>query len=191
MSYVLGLDFGTSFTAAAAADPDGRSARVVTLGNRAAAVPSVVLVRPDGSLLAGEDAYLRGASEPARLVRNLKRRLGDRAPIVLGAGAARAGTAAGTAAGTPAGPGGPGGEGTSFRPEDLVAGYLRWVVGRVAEREGGSPQRLVLTHPANWRSLRLDAYRRAAVAAGLEDAVFVTEPYAAAVKEVPKSRPRT
>ena len=61
-----------------------------------------------------------------------------------------------------------------------MAVYLRWVVGRVAEREGGSPQRLVLTHPANWRSLRLDAYRRAAVAAGLEDAVFVTEPYAAA-----------
>src|SRR6476619_6629020 len=84
MSYVLGLDFGTSFTAAAAADPDGRSARVVTLGNRAAAVPSVVFVRPDGSLLAGEDAYLRGASEPTRLVRNLKRRLGDRSPIVLG-----------------------------------------------------------------------------------------------------------
>ena len=85
MSYVLGLDFGTSFTAAAAADPDGRRRPgCVTLGNRAAAVPSVVLVRPDGSLLAGEDAYLRGAVEPARLVRNLKRRLGDRAPIVLG-----------------------------------------------------------------------------------------------------------
>src|SRR5436190_13819665 len=139
MSYVLGVDFGTSFTAAAAADPAGRSARVVPLGYRAAAVPSVVLVRPDGSLLAGEDAYLRGASEPSRLIRNLKRRLGDRAPIVIGA--------ATTAAGVQAGAGGPGGEGASFQPEELVAGYLRWVVGRVAEREGGSPQRLVLTHP--------------------------------------------
>lgn len=172
MSYVLGLDFGTSFTAAAAADPNGRSARVVTLGNRAAAVPSVVFVRPDGSLLAGEDAYLRGASEPTRLVRNLKRRLGDRSPIVLGGATSYGGAANGL--------GGPGGEGASFAPEELVAGYLRWVIGRVAEREGGTPQRLVLTHPANWRSLRLDAYRRAAAAAGLDGALFVTEPYAAA-----------
>src|SRR4051794_37919577 len=119
MSYVLGVDFGTSFTAAAAADPDGRSARVVTLGNRAAAVPSVVLVRPDGSLLAGEGAYLRGASEPSRLARTLKRRRGAGAPIVLGAGPpAGVRTGASSPAGVQVGAAVTGGEGVSFRPEE-------------------------------------------------------------------------
>ena len=72
MGYVLGVDFGTSFTAAVAYSAG--SSRVVTLGKRAGAVPTATYVREDGTLIHGEDAFLVGAHDPERLVRNLKRR---------------------------------------------------------------------------------------------------------------------
>ena len=46
MGYGLGVDLGTTFTAAAV-ERDGH-VEMVTLGDRSAAVPSVVLVRDDG-----------------------------------------------------------------------------------------------------------------------------------------------
>ena len=167
MTYVLGLDFGTTFSAAAVAplpDPSARgragvpagAARVFTLGNRSGAVPSALLVRADGSFLCGEDAYHRGASEPDRLVRNLKLRLGEAAAITVGD--------------------------RTYAAEELVAVFLAWAMARVAEGEGGPPARVVLTHPANWRSRRLEAFRRAAAsAAGPVDVSFATEPHAAGV----------
>ena len=152
MSYALGLDFGTSFTAAAVEQDN--VVRVATLGNRAGAVPASVFLRPDGSLIHGEEAFMRGASEPLRLVRKLKRRLGDSPNIQV--------------------------SGTTVEPMQLVADHLRWAVTRVAEREGGPPDRLVLTHPASWRSSRLEGFLKAVERAEL-DPEFVTEPHAAAM----------
>ncbi len=152
MSYALGLDFGTSFTAAAV-EQDG-VVRVATLGNRAGAVPASVFVRPDGSLLHGEEAFMRGASEPLRLVRKLKRRLGDSTSVLI--------------------------EGAQVESADLVADHLRWAVSRVSEREGGLPDRLVLTHPASWRSEKLKGFLTAVDRADLQPEL-VTEPHAAAI----------
>ncbi len=151
MTYALGLDFGTTSTAAAVAR-DG-VIRVATLGNRSGAVPAVVFVRPDGSLLHGEDAAIRGGSEPLRLVSDLKRRLGTSSPVIV--------------------------DGLAFDPADLVGSHLRWAVDRVAEQEGGRPDRIVATHPAIWRAERFAGLRRALTAADL-DPVLVTEPHAAA-----------
>ena len=151
MSYALGLDFGTTFTAAAI--HRNGVVQVATLGNRAGAVPAAVFVRPEGSLLHGEDAFMRGASEPLRLVRNLKRRLGDTSTIEVA--------------------------GDSFDPAVLVADHLSWAVQQVAEQEGGPAERFVMTHPASWRSSRLDELRRAISLAGLEPILFA-EPHAAA-----------
>jgi molecular chaperone DnaK len=157
MSYVLGIDFGTSFTAASAVtDGDvSRRPRVVTLGNRSAAVPSAVFVRDDGSLVFGDEAYQRGLSEPKRFVRELKRRLGNETSITV--------------------------DGQQFAVEELVGAALAWVIDRVAEREGGPARRVMLAHPANWRSVRLEAFRRAATYAGLSHAEFISEPGAAAL----------
>ena len=47
MGWVLGVDLGTTF-AAAAAWHDGR-AEILSLGTRAAAIPSVVFYRDDGT----------------------------------------------------------------------------------------------------------------------------------------------
>jgi molecular chaperone DnaK (HSP70) len=58
--YALGIDLGTTFTAAGVWR-DGR-AEICALGTRSAAVPSVVLVRADGSVLTG--ASRRGGAGP-------------------------------------------------------------------------------------------------------------------------------
>ena len=62
MGYQLGIDLGTTYTAAAVA----RDARVemVTLGNRAPSVPTVIYLRQDDSVLTGDAANRRALSEP-------------------------------------------------------------------------------------------------------------------------------
>ena len=83
MTYALGIDLGTSYSAAAVADESGR-VEIFQLGERAAAIPSVVYARADGVLLVGDAAERRSLVEPARVGREFKRRLGDAVPLVLG-----------------------------------------------------------------------------------------------------------
>jgi len=59
--YALGIDLGTTYTAAATWR-DGR-AQIVSLGGRGAAIPSVVLLREDETFLTGEAANRRGLTE--------------------------------------------------------------------------------------------------------------------------------
>ena len=61
-----------------------RHGRGVTLGNRTASVPSVVFLRDDGEFLIGEAATRRAATDPGRVAREFKRRVGDPTPIILG-----------------------------------------------------------------------------------------------------------
>jgi molecular chaperone DnaK len=152
--YALGVDLGTTFTAAST----WRSghAEIASLGSRAAAVPSVVLLREDETFLTGESANRRGLSEPHRVAREFKRRFGDTTPILLG--------------------------GVPYSAEALMARLLRWVVDEVARREGGLPAGVTVSHPANWGPYKTDLLRQAVRLSGLEVPVsFTTEPEAAAV----------
>ncbi len=151
MTYSLGIDFGTTFTAAAV-ERDG-AVHLAMLGDRAGAVPAVVFVHPDGSLLHGEDAILRSAADPLRLVRNLKRSLGDSSVVVV--------------------------DGQRHETASLVADHLRWALRRVEAQEGGPPRCLVMTHPASWRASRLERLHQAIELAGIEPQLL-TEPHAAA-----------
>ena len=54
MTYGLGIDLGTTFTAAAAGTPDGTE--MLSLADRAMVMPSVVYLDPDGALVTGEVA---------------------------------------------------------------------------------------------------------------------------------------
>ena len=45
---------------------------------RAMQVPSVLFVKEDGEILVGDIAEQRGATDPTRVVREFKRRIGDR-----------------------------------------------------------------------------------------------------------------
>ncbi len=153
MAESLGVDLGTTFTAAAVMR-DGRP-EIVHLGSRAAAIPSLVFLREDESLLIGEAAERRGASEPNRLAREFKRRVGDTTPLVVGT--------------------------SPYSAERLSALLLQSVISEVSDREGGVPPRVAVAHPANWGPYKIDLMRQALTLAGLRDATLVSEPVAAAV----------
>jgi molecular chaperone DnaK len=152
MSYGLGVDLGTTFTAAAVAR-DGR-VEMATLGDHTDAVPSVVLIRDDGTVLTGNAAERRAIAEPDRFARAVKRRFGDPMPVILG--------------------------GAPYPATQLIAYQLRDVVDRVSEREGGRPGTVTLTHPANWGPYKLELFAQVPVLAGLGEVNLLTEPEAAA-----------
>ena len=153
MTYAVGIDLGTTFTAAAVSRK-GR-VEIVGMGNHASSIPSAVLLREDGELLVGDAATRRGQHEPARLAREFKRRLGDATPIILGH--------------------------TPYSSERLMAAVVRYVVDTVGERQGGPPNAVTIAHPANWGPYKRELLEQAATVAGVTGARFVTEPEAAAV----------
>jgi molecular chaperone DnaK (HSP70) len=53
---------------------------VVNLGDRGPTVPSVLCLQPDGEFLAGDAAERHAVTDPQRIARQFKRRLGDPRP---------------------------------------------------------------------------------------------------------------
>jgi hypothetical protein len=144
-------------TTAAAVLADGAPGgpEMLPLGNRAMQVPSVLFVRDDGEVLVGEAAERRGVTEPARVVREFKRRVGDPVPLVVG--------------------------GTPYSPQALVGRLLAWVVGVATERRGEPPAHVTVTYPANWGPFKRDLLGQAIAMADLVGAEVCTEPEAAAI----------
>jgi actin-like ATPase involved in cell morphogenesis len=154
VAWFLGIDLGTTFTAAAAVvGADGRP-RVVSLGDHGTAIPSVLLLREDGQFLVGDAAVRRALDEPSRVARESKRRVGDPVPFMLG--------------------------GTPYAAELLQARLLRWVVDRMATELGARPDRIAVTYPASWGAYKLDLLRSAVRQVDLVVDLYVPEPVAAA-----------
>jgi molecular chaperone DnaK len=155
MGYFLGVDLGTTYTAAATLR-DGRTT-MVELGDRAATIPTVVFLREDETILTGDAANRRGAGEPGRVAREFKRRVGDTTPILLG--------------------------GAPYSAEALMGKLLRWVVDTVSERQGGPPDGIAVAHPANWGPYKQDLLQQAVARADLHGVTAavstITEPEAA------------
>src|SRR5436190_13960118 len=82
MAYVLAVDVGTTFTAAAVSR-DGRP-EIVSLGTHQMEIPSVVFLQEDGEFVVGEAAQRQGLHQPTRVAREFKRRMGDSTPLMLG-----------------------------------------------------------------------------------------------------------
>ena len=160
MVYRLGVDLGTTFTAAAVDDGSGPS--MLGLGNRALTVPSVVFLASDGTFHFGEAADRRAASEPTRAAREFKRRIGDTVPILL--------------AGQP------------YSPQALSAKLLSWVVSVAAERQGGPPEEVVVTYPANWGGYKRELLDQLVSLADVPRALTCTEPEAAATQYASRAR---
>ena len=78
----LGVDLGTTWTAAAVQHAPGVPAEPLNLAGADPAMPSVVAV-VDGDVIAGEKAARISATDPASAAREFKRRLGDTTPIVV------------------------------------------------------------------------------------------------------------
>ncbi|MEV7649346.1 Hsp70 family protein [Arthrobacter sp. NPDC089319] len=167
MAYVLSVDVGTSFTAAATVrygegDLDAQQPQAVGLGSRAAAVPSAIYLGDDGTVLVGEAAERRGTSSPERVVREFKRRIGDSVPIMVGE--------------------------LFVTPESIFATIVRWVVDRTQEREGEPPEGVAVSHPASWGDYKTGLIRDALAAVGLADVVLLSEPEAAALHYASQTR---
>lgn len=158
-SYALGIDLGTTYSAAAIVrGPVGNPVvEVCVLGTIAAQIPTVVVHREDSEILTGEAAERRSATEPTRTAREFKRRLGDPVPIIVG--------------------------GVPYGAEALMAEMLEAIVRQVTEREGQAPATITLTHPANYTEYKRGLLRESARLAGLDlDRLrLITEPEAAAI----------
>jgi YVTN family beta-propeller protein len=152
VSYSLGVDLGTTFVAAAVANAS--RVEMFTLGDRSVVTPAVVYLREDGTVVTGDAAGRRAVSNPDRVGREFKRRLGDPTPVMLG-GAPHAVTA-------------------------LLASLLSDVVARVSATQGAAPDSMVLTHPANWGPFRRELFDEVPQLAGVAMPRMVTEPEAAA-----------
>lgn len=159
MSYALGVDLGTTFTAAATAN--GAGPTMIGLGNRALQVPSVLFLDAD-HFLVGESAERRGAVEPDRLVREFKRRLGDHVPLLVG--------------------------GAPFSAELLTARLLSWVIATTSERMGEPPVSVILTHPANWGPFKMEVFRQVSTLADVPNVTWIPEPVAAAAQYASRAR---
>jgi Tol biopolymer transport system component/actin-like ATPase involved in cell morphogenesis len=160
MSYRLGVDLGTTFTAAAVTN--GMPPTMVGLGNRALQIPSVLFLTAEGDLLAGETAERRGLAEPDRVVREFKRRIGDSVPMLV--------------AGSP------------YSPQSLTARLLRHVLLITQERMGSPPEQIVLTHPANWGPYKLELLDQVAQLADAGPVTRCPEPVAAATQYAAQTR---
>ena len=158
MSYVLAIDVGTSFTAAAIARTD-RKPRLfpesLPLGLRGTSVPSVLFYPEEGPILVGEAAERRGLDSPAAWCGNSSAGSGDAVPIAVGT--------------------------LSLPAEEVFATMARWVVDRAEEREGAPPSQIILSHPAAWGSHRTADPQDALAARGLSNVTLVSEPDAAAL----------
>ncbi|MEJ1112758.1 Hsp70 family protein [Paenarthrobacter sp. CCNWLY172] len=165
MNYVLAIDVGTSFTAAALVKPDQGptpTPEILPLGLHGNAVPSVLFYTDDGRVLVGEAAERRGLDDPHHMVREFKRRIGDSVPLAVGEG--------------------------WLAPEDVYATMARWVVDRAGEREGTAPSSIIMTHPAAWGQHRTSVVLAALNAAGLHDITLISEPEAAALHYASQTR---
>jgi molecular chaperone DnaK len=163
-SYWLGIDLGTTYTAAAICWPtvDGLEVRVVPLSNHSHAIPSVLFLPGDGSLVVGEGAQRRSLTDPDRVIREFKSRVGDEIPLLVG--------------------------GAPYYAHDLAAEFVSWLWHSVAEREGERPQGVALTCPASWGPYKTGLFERAVQDAGLENVTLLSEPQAAAISYASRER---
>ena len=150
--WVLGIDFGTSFTVAAQRIGP-RSPEVIELGGERR-MPSVLVIDPQGNTVVGRAAENLSTAHPNRTIRAPKSRLGDPSPVVLG--------------------------GRPYSAVDLVAAPLRAVYLEAVRSVARPPDDVRLTYPAVWPAARSAQLLEAAVRAGIPRPVLVAEPVAAA-----------
>jgi molecular chaperone DnaK len=167
-SFVLGIDIGTSYTAAAVGRrrADGSvDVEPLELGSRKAAVPTVVYLGDDGGVVVGEAAERRAIDRPDRVVREFKRRIGDETPIIVGD--------------------------LTIAAEDIYAVLAQWVVERAEEHEGEAPAVIAVSHPASWGEHRLGLVRAALAGVGLGEVELVSEPEAAGLHYLDQQKVET
>lgn len=136
---MLGVDFGSSNTAAAFRDARG-GVHQISLSHNGWLMPSAVLYTAD-RILVGRTALNEALTDPDAFEPSPKRRLSER-EIHLGPGIVEV--------------------------TDLIAAVLREVVARAQREMGTAPDRVVLTHPDNWAVPMQELLRESAMKAGID-----------------------
>ena len=153
-SYRMGVDLGTTFTAAAVARQGDYA--MVNLGSSRVDVPSLVAMTTDGALRFGDEAERLADERPLGVAREFKRRLGDPVPLII--------------------------DGRPYSPQALMAHLLRWTVDTVAGQMGAPPELIAVTCPANWGPYKHELLRQVIRMAEVPSAIVFTEPEAAAIR---------
>ncbi len=151
--WTLGIDFGTTFTVGAISRT-GTSRIVDVESDGSSRMPSAVLLDESGELIVGQSAFHQAPFHPDRFEATPKRSVGE-GSLLLGSRLV------------------------------TVAEAIAAVIGRVGSEArrvagDGPPSLTVLTHPADWGSVRLQVLRDAADLADLSTVELVPEPVAAA-----------
>jgi molecular chaperone DnaK len=153
MGYWLGIDVGTTVTAAAVCR-ENDPAEVIALSDGSAVVPSVVYLGNGGQVVVGTAAVRHAVTDPDRVVRGFIGRIGDEVPMVIA--------------------------GHSYTAAQLAAMLIGWVVDLVASQHGGPAVGIMVTHPVTWGDYKRQVLATALASAGLHSVRVCPEPHAAA-----------
>ncbi|HZS21947.1 MAG TPA: Hsp70 family protein [Pseudonocardiaceae bacterium] len=153
MGYWLGIDVGTTVTAAAVCRKGGL-AEAVALDGGSALVPSVVYLSDGGQAVVGAAAVRHALTDPDRVVRGFIGRIGDEVPMVIA--------------------------GQAYTAAQLAAMLIGWVVDQVASQYGGPAAGIMVTHPISWGDYKRQVLATALATAGLTTVRLCPEPHAAA-----------
>ncbi len=160
MTYSLGLDLGTTNSAAAIADAQG--VRMLSLGHDGPIVASVIHVAVDGSTTIGRPAVRRAEGDPAGVAREFKRRFGDTTPFLL--------------------------HGAPVAANDLTLQLASYLVTAATELQGDAPGELAICHPANWGAFKTSLLSDTFDNSPLPPHRLITEPEAAAIHYASQER---
>jgi molecular chaperone DnaK len=154
---ILGIDLGTSNSAAAVMD-HGRptiipSAEGTSLGGKA--FPSVVAFTKDGQRLVGEPARRQAISNPERTVTAIKRKMGTRHRVNI--------------------------DDKDYSPEEISSMILRKITEDAENFLGEKVKKAVITVPAYFDDSQRQATKDAGTIAGLDVVRIINEPTAASL----------
>ncbi len=160
MAYKLGLDLGTT-ASAAAINIDG-DVSMCTVTHQDLVIPSVVHLGTDATVLVGEAAERRARTDPAGVAREFKRRFGDPLPLIL--------------------------NGSPVAANDLMLALATHLVNEVSAQRGEGPQEIAVSHPANWGDYKVALLSDTIANSSLPKHTLITEPEAAAIHGATQER---
>lgn len=157
MSKIIGIDLGTS-NSAAAAMIGGRptiipSAEGTSIGGKA--FPSYVAFTKDGQALVGEPARRQAVTNPEGTITGIKRKMGTDYKVKV--------------------------YGKQYTPEEISAQILRKIKGDAEAYLGEAVEKAVITVPAYFNDNQRQATKDAGTIAGLDVVRIINEPTAASL----------
>jgi len=152
MSYIIGIDLGTTFSASALVRDS--IPEILPLGDDRI-IPSVVGLTPQGNILVGTPAQNQYVLHPETTIRSIKRKMGQDVSIQLGE--------------------------RSYTPQEISAIILRDLKRNAEAQLGQSIERAVITVPAYFSDAARQATYEAGEIAGFTIERIINEPTAAAL----------